>query len=106
MCDEETDRKVGFTTIVADEIEDYGWKGVVERIKDRVGDSPVYFTIGTSLPSVTRRPISDFLCWLGADIDTLDPGFAPATGTPVPGGWTSREMKKILHGLRDLKIVG
>lgn len=53
MCDEETDHKVGFKTIVADEIEDYGWKGVVERIRERVGDTPVYFTIGQHHSSQT-----------------------------------------------------
>jgi agmatinase len=31
---------------------------------------------------------------------------APATGTPEPGGWTTREVKKILRGLSSLNIVG
>ena len=36
------------------------------------------------------------------------PAFAPATGTIEPGGWTSREMLHILHGLSKagVKIVG
>ncbi|ORY26994.1 arginase family-domain-containing protein [Naematelia encephala] len=84
-CDIPSDLETNFTTVLADEIEDIGWKGVIQRIKDRVGTNPVYLTI---------------------DIDTLDPAFAPATGTPEIGGWTSREMIKILHGLKDLKIVG
>ncbi|WVQ84054.1 agmatinase [Cryptococcus sp. DSM 104549] len=84
-CDMESDLETQFTTVLADEIEDIGWKGVIKRIKERVGTNPVYLTI---------------------DIDTLDPAFAPATGTPEIGGWTSREMLKILHGLKDLKIVG
>nr|XP_019002539.1 agmatinase [Kwoniella mangroviensis CBS 8507]OCF66000.1 agmatinase [Kwoniella mangroviensis CBS 8507] len=84
-CDIPSDLETNFATVLADEIEDIGWKGVIKRIKDRVGDSPVYLTI---------------------DIDTLDPAFAPATGTPEIGGWTSREMIEILHGLKDLKIVG
>ncbi|WWC69057.1 agmatinase [Kwoniella pini CBS 10737] len=84
-CDMPSDIETNFSTILADEIEDIGWQGVVSRLKARVGDSPVYLTI---------------------DIDTLDPAFAPATGTPEIGGWTTREMIKILHGLKDLKIVG
>lgn len=31
---------------------------------------------------------------------------APATGTPEPGGWTTREVKRILRGLSSLNIVG
>ncbi|KAK8845619.1 agmatinase [Kwoniella newhampshirensis] len=84
-CDIPSDLETNFTTVLADEIEDIGWKGVIQRIKDRVGTNPVYLTI---------------------DIDTIDPAFAPATGTPEIGGWTTREMIKILHGLKDLKIVG
>ncbi|KAK4687893.1 agmatinase, partial [Tremellales sp. Uapishka_1] len=77
-CDMPSDIETNFTTVLADEIEDIGWKGVIKRIKERVGTNPVYLTI---------------------DIDTLDPAFAAS-------GWTSREMIKILHGLKDLKIVG
>ena len=36
----------------------------------------------------------------------LDPAFAPATGTPESGGFSSRELLKILRGLRGLPIVG
>lgn len=32
------------------------------------------------------------------DIDTLDPAFAPATGTPETGGWSTRELRTILRG--------
>lgn len=31
---------------------------------------------------------------------------SPGTGTPEPGGWTSREVIKILRGLESLNIVG
>lgn len=40
-CDYEANNKVGFTTVVADEIEDIGFQGVVDRILERVGDNPV-----------------------------------------------------------------
>jgi agmatinase len=38
--------------------------------------------------------------------DVLDPAYAPATGTPEPGGWTTRELLSIIDGLHDLNIVG
>ncbi|RDA86707.1 hypothetical protein CP532_4169 [Ophiocordyceps camponoti-leonardi (nom. inval.)] len=83
--DETTDRRCGFETVTAREIDSVGIKGVVERIRSRVADSSVYVTV---------------------DIDVLDPAFAPATGTPEPGGWTTRELLSILHGLEGLHVIG
>ncbi|KAI6136434.1 hypothetical protein F5141DRAFT_1185407 [Pisolithus sp. B1] len=40
------------------------------------------------------------------DIDVIDPGLAPGTGTPEAGGWTSREVKRIIRGLAGLNFVG
>ncbi|TFK37912.1 hypothetical protein BDQ12DRAFT_723667 [Crucibulum laeve] len=40
------------------------------------------------------------------DIDVVDSGLAPATGTPKPGGWTTREVKRIIRGLAGLNFVG
>jgi agmatinase len=40
------------------------------------------------------------------DIDVLDPAFAPGTGTPEPGGLTSRELLFLLRGLAPLDVVG
>lgn len=36
----------------------------------------------------------------------LEPGLAPGTGCPEPGGWTTRELKAILRKLTSLNIVG
>ncbi|CCM05037.1 uncharacterized protein FIBRA_07239 [Fibroporia radiculosa] len=83
--DYDNDYDVGFIISHADELEDIGWKGVVKKIRDAVGDNPVYISL---------------------DIDVIDPGMAPATGTPEIGGITTREIKKILQGLSGLKIVG
>lgn len=41
-----------------------------------------------------------------ADIDVLDPGFAPGTGTPEAGGMSSRELLEVLRGLEGLNVVG
>lgn len=38
-------------------------------------------------------------------IDSIDPAFAPATGTPETGGWSTRELREILRGLDGLHIV-
>lgn len=44
--------------------------------------------------------------YLSVDIDVLDPAFAPGTGTPEPGGWTTRELFRVLRGLEKLNILG
>jgi len=76
---------VGFHFITSDDIDDYGVDYIVERIKKRVGDTPVYLSL---------------------DIDVIDPGLAPGTGTPEAGGWTTREVKRIIRGLAGLNFVG
>lgn len=43
--------------------------------------------------------------YLSIDIDSIDPAFAPATGTPETGGWSTRELRTILRGLDGLKII-
>ncbi len=79
------DRELGFATVPATELDALGAAGVVERIRARVGERPVYVSI---------------------DIDVLDPAFAPGTGTPEAGGMTSRELLAILRGLAGLDVVG
>ena len=49
---------------------------------------------------------TDVPVYLSVDIDVLDPGLAPGTGTPEPGGWTTRELIQILRGVEDLNLVG
>ena len=44
--------------------------------------------------------------YLTLDIDFLDPATAPGTGTPKPGGFTSRELFTLLKELSKLKFVG
>jgi agmatinase len=43
--------------------------------------------------------------YLSIDIDTLDPAFAPATGTPETGGWSTRELRTIMRGLKGINLV-
>ncbi|KAJ5783564.1 uncharacterized protein N7518_009241 [Penicillium psychrosexuale] len=78
----------GFIRIHADDIDELGPMGIVETILARTGVDP-------------EQPV-----YLSVDIDVLDPGTAPGTGTPEPGGWTTREFIRILRGLEKLNIVG
>ncbi|KAL7409859.1 arginase family-domain-containing protein [Mrakia frigida] len=84
--DLEDDITAGFHLISTMEIDDYGGvDAIIKRIRDRVG---------------TTNPVM-----LSFDIDVIDPSMAPATGTPESGGWTTREVRRILHGLRGLNFV-
>jgi agmatinase len=78
----------GFMRIHADDIDDIGPAGVIDSIIQRIGLDP-------------EQPV-----YLSVDIDVLDPGTAPGTGTPEPGGWTTREMIRILRGIEKLNLVG
>ena len=53
-------------------------------MRERLGDGPVYVSV---------------------DIDVIDPGMAPGTGTPEAGGLTSRELLATLRGLAGLDVV-
>ncbi len=79
------DQVLGFQVVGAHDMDDLGWRGVVERIAQRVGDRPTYVSL---------------------DIDVLDPAFAPGTGTPEAGGLTSRELLAILRSFAALNLVG
>jgi agmatinase len=79
------DACMGFEIVSTADVARIGVDATIERIRRRVGDSPVYVSI---------------------DIDVLDPAHAPGTGTPEPGGLTTREAQLILRGLTGLPIVG
>lgn len=44
--------------------------------------------------------------YLSFDLDALDPASAPGTGTPVPGGLSTREAFALLRALAGAKLVG
>ena len=59
------------------------------------------------------KPIDAFLARLGKadtyltfDIDVVDPAFAPGTGTPCVGGFTSAEALDLLRRLAGVRLVG
>jgi len=75
----------GMTVIHAEEIEQFGLAAVVETARRVVGNGATY---------------------LSFDIDSLDPAYAPGTGTPEIGGLTTREAQAILRGLKGINLVG
>lgn len=44
--------------------------------------------------------------YITLDIDALDPAFAPGTGTPEVGGFTSQQVLQLIRGLAGLNVVG
>ena len=82
--DLKNDKELGFKVIHCDEFQNEGIDHVVKRIRDRVGDKPMYLSI---------------------DIDVLDPAHAPGTGTPEIAGMSSRELVGVLRGLAGLNII-
>ena len=53
-----------------------------------------------------RRVVDDHPVYLSFDIDSLDPAFAPGTGTPEVGGMTTIEAQTLLRGLHGLDFIG
>jgi guanidinopropionase len=55
---------------------------------------------------IARQVAGDGPTYVSFDIDMLDPVYAPGTGTPEIGGFTTFEAQQMLRGLRGLNIVG
>lgn len=53
-----------------------------------------------------RRVVGDRPTYLSFDIDSLDPAFAPGTGTPEIGGLTPIEAQALVRGLHGLNLIG
>jgi agmatinase len=75
----------GVTIIAAPQVHETGPTAVAARIREIVGEAPVY---------------------LSFDIDVLDPAFAPGTGTPEIGGLASWQAQAMLRRLKGLCFVG
>ncbi|SDU16282.1 agmatinase [Stappia sp. ES.058] len=75
----------GMAVVHAEEISALGCARIAEMAREKVGDGPVY---------------------LSFDIDSIDPAFAPGTGTPEIGGLTTREAQEILRALKGINLVG
>jgi agmatinase len=53
-----------------------------------------------------RARVGEAKCYVSFDIDFLDPAFAPGTGTPVVGGFSTHQALELVRGLAGLHIVG
>lgn len=75
----------GFNVVPAEELWQQDLGPLAARIKAQMGAGPVYVTF---------------------DIDSLDPGYAPGTGTPEIAGLTPPQALQLIRGLRGFPIVG
>ena len=58
------------------------------------------------IASIVRDVVGDVRVYLSFDIDSLNPAFAPGTGTPEVGGLTSPEVGALLRELKGCNLVG
>ena len=75
----------GMRVVYMEEFYEMGVTAVIEESRRVVGDGPTYISF---------------------DVDGLDPVFAPGTGTPEVGGFTSLEAQMMVRGLRGLNLIG
>jgi len=75
----------GVRMITTAEFAERGVAAVAAEIREVIGDRPVY---------------------VSCDVDVVDPAFAPGTGTPAPGGLSSRELLALLAVVGELRPVG
>ena len=76
---------LGFTLIPTHEVRAMGLPAVVDEIKRVVGANKTFLTF---------------------DIDFIDPAFAPGTGTPEVGGYSTFEAISLIRGLTGIDFVG
>jgi len=75
----------GMVVIHAEAITEASIPEIIKRAREVIGNGPTY---------------------LSFDIDSLDPAYAPGTGTPEVGGLTPREALRILRGMKGANFVG
>ena len=75
----------GMRVIYIEEYFEMGYKAVIEEARKIVGAGPTYISF---------------------DVDALDPVYAPGTGTPEVGGYSTLEAQLMIRGLSGLNLVG
>jgi agmatinase len=78
-------RAMGFEIVTTDELRALTPAEYGGRVRERVGDRPVYFSF---------------------DIDVIDPAFAPATGTPEVAGLFPHEALAFIRALSGMRFCG
>jgi len=81
----EFSQDAGMTVVHAEDFTRLGVAEVIRMTREVIGDGPTYVTF---------------------DVDSLDPAYAPGTGTPEVGGLAPREVLELLRGLAGIHIVG
>jgi agmatinase/guanidinopropionase len=81
--------KAKMKSFIIDEVRESSLTDFIKILKNKLNSA------STTIPT-----------YITFDIDSLDPAYAPGTGTPVPGGLTSFEVQKILRSLSGSNIVG
>jgi guanidinopropionase len=77
--------KHGIRIVYIEEFNKLGVEKVIAEVRRVVGEGPTYVSF---------------------DVDSIDPSFAPGTGTPEIGGLTTIEAQGLIRGLRGLNLVG
>jgi guanidinopropionase len=75
----------GIRIVYIEEFNKLGVEKIIDEVRRVVGEGPTYVSF---------------------DIDSIDPSFAPGTGTPEIGGLTTIEAQGLIRGLRGLNVVG
>lgn len=77
--------RTGMRVMRIEEVEERGWRACIDEACEIAGGGPIYVSF---------------------DIDSLDPAFAPGTGTPEAGGLTMREAQGMVRRLAGMEIAG
>ena len=77
-------KELGARTVTIHEVMEKGVKEVLKEVHERM-KGPVYVSI---------------------DIDSVDPAYAPGTGTPEVGGLSSYQLLQLIRGLHGLHLIG
>jgi len=77
-------KELGARTVTIHEVMEKGVKEILKEVQERM-KGPVYVTV---------------------DIDSVDPAYAPGTGTPEVGGLSSYQLLQFVRGLHGLDLIG
>ena len=75
----------GMRVLTMDDVDEMGLPAVIEEARKIVGDRPCYLTM---------------------DCDGIDATYLPGTQLPEPFGFTTREVRRLIRGMRGLDIIG
>jgi agmatinase/guanidinopropionase len=82
--DYEDAKELGARIVTIHEVMERGTREVLKEVHERM-KGPVYVTV---------------------DIDSVDPAYAPGTGTPEVGGLSSYQLLQLVRGLHGLNLIG